>query len=105
MGPDDPILIMSKRTFEHYKQGQRGNEQDIKSLTRQQRVHDVLSNGKANIFRALKVARGFERQKLGRRQKTAKQKKAGISLKRLQEEVDALKVGVHSGYNTQLLIQ
>lgn len=45
------------------------------------------------ITRGLKVARGFERQKLSRREKTAKsQENASTTLSRLAEEVKALKV-------------
>lgn len=44
------------------------------------------------LHRALKTARGFERQKLGRRQKTARQKKEEGELGRLDAEVKALKV-------------
>lgn len=44
------------------------------------------------LFRALKTARGFERQKMGRRQKTAKSDNKDDALARLQEEVQVLKV-------------
>ncbi|KAJ5612453.1 hypothetical protein N7510_005647 [Penicillium lagena] len=44
------------------------------------------------LIRGLKVARGFERQKLSRREKTAKsQENASTTLSRLAEEVKALK--------------
>ncbi|GAD95171.1 predicted protein [Paecilomyces variotii No. 5] len=43
------------------------------------------------LFRALKTARGFERQKMGRRQKTAQKEKNEGALARLQEEVQVLK--------------
>ena len=44
------------------------------------------------IFRALRLARGFERQKLGRRQKAAKQSVDDAETARLNTEVAALKV-------------
>ena len=45
------------------------------------------------ISQGLKTARGFERQKLSRREKTAKsQENARLVLMRLGEEVEALKV-------------
>jgi hypothetical protein len=46
----------------------------------------------AILHRALKVARGFERQKLGRRQKTAKDNQDVAEVARLEAEVVALKV-------------
>ncbi|KAI9730114.1 MAG: hypothetical protein M1834_006106 [Cirrosporium novae-zelandiae] len=55
------------------------------------RVERQLDHGKKTLFRALKVARGFERQKLGRRQKTATKEKDADASKRLVEEVKALK--------------
>lgn len=44
------------------------------------------------LFRALRLARGFERQKLGRRQKVAKQARNDAETARLNAEVAALKV-------------
>lgn len=55
-------------------------------------LEGVLSNGAKSLFRALKVARGFERQKLGRRQKAAKQSEDDAEAKRLEVEVATLKV-------------
>ena len=58
----------------------------------QRQVEHLLEQGKKALFKSLKVARGFERQKLGRRQKTAKEEKAEDDLIRLNAEVAALKV-------------
>ena len=58
----------------------------------QRQVEHLLEQGKKALFKSLKVARGFERQKLGRRQKTAKAEKAEDDLIRLNAEVAALKV-------------
>ncbi|KAK2776638.1 hypothetical protein FQN53_002546 [Emmonsiellopsis sp. PD_33] len=50
-----------------------------------------IEHGSQLLHRALKTSRGFERQKLGRRQKTAKQKNQNDQIPRLAEEVQALK--------------
>ncbi|KAI9878135.1 MAG: hypothetical protein M1830_001781 [Pleopsidium flavum] len=57
------------------------------SLQRTHLEHEI-EHGKKVLHRALKVARGFERQKLGRRQKSAKDKQDAA---RLEAEVVALK--------------
>lgn len=51
----------------------------------------LLDQSKTSLFRSLKVARGFERQKLGRRQKTAKTENDAPDTARLEAEVAALK--------------
>ncbi len=56
------------------------------------RLDGLFDQSKRNLFRALKVARGFERQKLGRRQKTAKAETKDGDISRLDAEVAALKV-------------
>ncbi|KAL8823085.1 MAG: hypothetical protein Q9191_006189 [Dirinaria sp. TL-2023a] len=56
-------------------------------------IDAIIDNGKKALCRAMKVSRGFERQKLGRRQKTAKAQNAASETARLAEEVRALKVG------------
>lgn len=61
------------------------------NLQRSQLAHEI-EHGTKILHRALKVARGFERQKLGRRQKAAKDKKDGAETARLEAEVAALKV-------------
>lgn len=50
-----------------------------------------LDLSKKSLFRSLKVARGFERQKLGRRQKSANAENNAPDLLRLDAEVAALK--------------
>lgn len=64
-----------------------------RKFPRQGGLDGILENGKKTVFRALKVSRGFERQKLGRRQKTAKEQDAPAETARLAQEVTALKVG------------
>lgn len=56
------------------------------------RLGHKFERGTQLLFRALKTSRGFERQKLGRRQKTAKSEKDDKSLERLEKEVHVLKV-------------
>ena len=56
-------------------------------------LEGILENGKKAMYRALRVSKGFERQKLGRRQKTAKEQNETVETVRLAEEVTALKVG------------
>ncbi|KMP01306.1 hypothetical protein CIRG_01446 [Coccidioides immitis RMSCC 2394] len=55
------------------------------------RLEQKIEHGIQQIHRALKTARGFERQKLGRRQKHAQSKNENALLFRLSEEVQALK--------------
>ena len=55
-------------------------------------IEQVLDLGKKNVFKSLKLARGFERQKLGRRQKVAKEDNAAEEIARLEAEVVVLKV-------------
>ncbi|KAL8767079.1 MAG: hypothetical protein Q9209_006306 [Squamulea sp. 1 TL-2023] len=57
-----------------------------------QYIESVLERSKQLLSQALKLARGFERQKLGRRQKAAKEAKDDRNEKRLASEVAALKV-------------
>jgi hypothetical protein len=63
------------------------------------RLEGILGIGKKSMFQALKIARGFERQKLGRRQKQAKQKEDTEESTRLEAEVAALKVPLPGPYD------
>ena len=72
-----------------------------KSHTQRQQLEFLLEQGKKALFRSLKVARGFERQKLGRRQKTAKAEGNDGDSTRLNGEVAALKVCVRNEYYNQ----
>ena len=58
----------------------------------------LIEIGKKTLFKALKTARGFERQKLGRRQKSARAANNQEDIERLAAEVAALKVR-HAHYN------
>ena len=78
-------------------QGTSRNDPDGNTRLRKQQIEGAIQNGNKTVFRALKVARGFERQKLGRRQKVANEKKAPEEIARLNAEVAALKVSLGSG--------
>ncbi|KAL8865007.1 MAG: hypothetical protein Q9174_007124, partial [Haloplaca sp. 1 TL-2023] len=70
----------------------RSGAPDNKDLRAQRKyVEGVLERSTLLLTRALKLARGFERQKLGRRQKVAKEGKNEGEGKRLVDEVAALK--------------
>ena len=62
------------------------------SNRQQHQFEGALSHGKTILF--LKLARGFERQKLGRRQKEARSADSKEQLERIEAEVVALKVSV-----------
>ncbi|KAI9925178.1 hypothetical protein AWENTII_011639 [Aspergillus wentii] len=55
------------------------------------RLKSRYEQGAVALSRALKTARGFERQKLGRREKTAKKENETATLERLAGEINALK--------------
>jgi hypothetical protein len=66
---------------------------DTRKLTiKAVRLTTKFEQGVQILAKALKTARGFERQKLSRREKTAKTEGNRPTLVRLAEEVDALKV-------------
>ncbi|KAI9702835.1 MAG: hypothetical protein M1836_008049 [Candelina mexicana] len=58
---------------------------------RKQQAEAKIVHGIKLLNRALKIAKGFERQKLGRRQKAAKEKNTPANIVRLDAEVEALK--------------
>lgn len=68
------------------------NPKSRRSQPQSARLEQTIENGCQMLHRALKTARGFERQKLGRRQKTARSKKEEGEQGRLDAEVKALKV-------------
>jgi hypothetical protein len=66
---------------------------DTRKLTiKAVRLTTKFEQGVQILAKGLKTARGFERQKLSRREKTAKTEGNAATLARLAEEVDALKV-------------
>jgi len=58
------------------------------------RIEEKLHHHQNLIFRALRTARGFERQKLGRRRKTAEKTKTA-DVARIDAEIEALKASQH----------
>jgi hypothetical protein len=86
---------MPKRKREDISSEDRlSNDSSDRALRLQrQQLEALLEEGKKSLSRALKVARGFERQKLGRRQKTAKAENSEANTARLETEIAALKVG------------
>lgn len=57
-----------------------------------QRITFKLNQAAVKVGHAFKVAKGFERQKLGRRQKQAKQNSDAKAAERIENEIEALKV-------------
>lgn len=82
-----------KRSYETV-QGPATDSNDLTGPRRRQKQlsKSTLEQYEKTLFRALRLARGFERQKLGRRQKVAKQAKDDSETARLDAEVAALKV-------------
>lgn len=67
---------------------------DVKAVVsaKRQRVEHKLKVDVAKLRHAFKIARGFERQKLGRRSKDATTGKGDKDGKRIDAEIAALKV-------------
>ncbi|KAL9071187.1 MAG: hypothetical protein Q9161_004364 [Pseudevernia consocians] len=84
---------MSKRKHDEISASQANSNSTTARALRLQRLplDGLLDQGQKSLFRSLKVARGFERQKLGRRQKTAKTENNATDTARLGAEVAALK--------------
>ncbi|KAL8914747.1 MAG: hypothetical protein Q9172_007033 [Xanthocarpia lactea] len=78
---------MSKRKREEDRTEPLGGDASLQ----EKYLESVLQRSKQLLSRALKLARGFERQKLGRRQKVAKAADNDGDSKRLAAEVKALK--------------
>ena len=85
---------MPKRRYEEARSD--GNPEHSytkrRKTSRSDELEGTLDNGKKILHRALRVSRGFERQKLGRRQKAAKEQDQSTEFARLTNEVTALKV-------------
>ena len=87
---------MSKRKFKEFDDDEVGTKSlaDKGLRAQQQKLESILERRKKALSQALKIARGIERQKLGRRQKTAKESNAAAESTRLNAEVAALRVGI-----------
>lgn len=86
---------MPKRNFDEFGESDVDSQRLSAGAVRAQRtqLERVLEHGKRKLFQALKLGRGFERQKLGRRQKSARESNTESEMVRLNAEVAALKVG------------
>lgn len=82
---------MPKRGYEDFEEPNY-NPATGRKKARHGNLDAILDNGRKALFRAMKVGRGFERQKLGRRQKLANEQKNSTDVARLASEVAALKV-------------
>jgi len=71
---------------------------------RKQDVQDALTKGRKQLNRALKIAKGFERQKLGKRLKLATTNGENEAVARINREIVALK-GLELGQLTNTHIQ
>ena len=69
-----------------------GSDTEDRPSAKQQRIRHKLKLGCTKLGHAFKVAKGFERQKLGRRQKTAASQSNGKDAGRINAEIAALKV-------------
>lgn len=87
---------MSKRKFKEFHDVEVSTNSLSEGGRRalQELPESVLERCKKELSGALRIARGVERQKLGRRQKTAKESNAAAESVRLNTEVAALKVGI-----------
>lgn len=69
------------------------DEHDERRLTaKQKRVEHKLKQGVTKVGHAFKIAKGFERQKLGRRRKTAAAQDGQKDVERIDLEIAGLKV-------------
>ncbi len=82
---------MPKRKFVEFRDLPHHSNANGSNYRNDDRINSVLDHSKTALFRALKIARGFERQKLGRRQKTALAEKQLDHTRRLKLEILELK--------------
>lgn len=85
---------MSKRKRDTYDGDDSARDvvEDRALRIRKDRLKAKVEQGTKLLHQGLKLARGFERQKLGRRQKTAASNKSDDQATRLKAEIAALKV-------------
>jgi hypothetical protein len=77
-----------KRVYDNSDPSQVGFQFERRKRT----VEQALQLSRKELGRALKIAKGFEQQKLGRRLKIARGKEDNDGIKRLEKELDCLKV-------------
>ena len=84
---------MSKRPAENFEASPANVPDDgSRARKRRRRIEAALDHSQKEFFRALKLSRGLERQKLGRRQKKARADGNDEAIARMEKEVTALKV-------------
>jgi hypothetical protein len=94
----DPVNIDTmpkrKRTYEDKESFQNDSANSPRRALEVQKkqVEQHVTIGKKALNKALKLAKGFERQKLGRRLKEAKTKNDPADISRLECEIEVLKV-------------
>lgn len=83
---------MPKRKRAHHGREEVDPTQEIE--LKKGELEKKLVHGRKVLNRALKTARGFERQKLGKRIKLATNSQDEAEARRLQKELDVLKVRI-----------
>jgi len=83
---------MPKRKRDEAEGSGTGTGDDQGKSLRQRRVEHKLDQGRKLVSRAFKTAKGFERQKLSRRRKTACDKGDAQDVARIDAEIEAIKV-------------
>ena len=87
---------MPKRKYDQYAERARSDGRSTKLSHHEAKTSDIIEKGSANVSRSLKIARGFERQKLGRRRKDAEKNNDEGLKQRLRDETEAAKVFMRS---------
>ena len=83
---------MPKRKRTHYRREEVDPTQETE--LKKEELEKKLVHGRKVLNRALKTAKGFERQKLGKRIKLATKEQDEAEAGRLQKELEVLKVRV-----------
>lgn len=78
------------------KRGQDDNAKTAVNLSPAERqraqVEECIEKGKKDLNRAVKISKGFVRQRLGKRQREAQVKQDGAALDKINAEIEKLKV-------------
>ena len=90
--PSQSTSTMPKRKREDGADGASEGSPEPVVDAKQRRLQLKLEQGTVKLGHAFKGAKGFERQKLGRRQKTAASAKNEKDAQRIEAEITALKV-------------
>lgn len=89
---------MPKRKRDDGTEGTPEKSPEVVADPKQKRLQLKLHQAAVKVGHAFKVAKGFERQKLGRRQKTAAAAKNEKDAQRVETEIAALKVCGYTNY-------